>query len=155
MLYEKPKSNLNAISDDGDNSDSSDDKDQDDGFQIVCNEPEPELADEFDPLIRKVRTVVKIFRKSPTKNDDVLQKYIREKFGKEMQLLIDVKTRWNSLYFMLDRFHNVKNSISKSLIDLKSSILFKDEEWALINILVTTLEPLRLGVEALCDITIC
>ena len=34
------------------------------------------------PLVQKVRKVVKIFCSSPTKNDKVLQKYVKEEFGK-------------------------------------------------------------------------
>jgi hypothetical protein len=74
------------------------DNEEDDGFQIVCKEDEPELTDEIYPLIRKVRSVVKLFRRSPTKNDEILQKYIKAAFGKEIQLMIDVKIRWNSLH---------------------------------------------------------
>jgi hypothetical protein len=56
------------------------------------------------------------------KIDEVLQKYIKAEFGKEIQLMIDVKIRWNSLHFILERFDKVKNWILKSLIDLGSSI---------------------------------
>jgi hypothetical protein len=40
-----------------------------------CKEDEPEFTDEIYPLIRKVRSVVnevvKLFRRSPTKNDEI------------------------------------------------------------------------------------
>jgi hypothetical protein len=58
--------------------------------------------------------------------------------------------RWNSLHFMLERFDKVKNCISKSLIDLGSSISFEQEELNMNHHLVTTLEPVKLAVEALC-----
>ena len=48
----------------------SDDRDEVEQFQIVSEEEELELADNLHPLIRKVRTIVKM---SPTKND-ILQK---------------------------------------------------------------------------------
>lgn len=59
--------------------------------------------------------------------------------------------RWNSLLTMLERFDKVKNCIFKSLIDLKSSISFEEEELALIHNLVITLEPVKLAVEAICQ----
>jgi hypothetical protein len=51
---------------------------------------------------------------------------------------------------MLERFDKVKNCILKSLIDLGSSISLDEEELNMIHHLVTTLEPVKLAVEALC-----
>lgn len=73
------------------------------------------------------------FKKSPTKNDTILQKYIVEEKGKRLELIMDCKTRWNSLVDMLDRFYSVRASISKSLINLKSSIQFTEFEWETID----------------------
>ena len=47
-------------------------------------------------VIRKVRTVVKMFRKSPLKNE-ILQKHIQAQLNTELKLILDSKTRWNSL----------------------------------------------------------
>lgn len=47
----------------------------------------------YKNLIDKVRKIVKLFRKSPTKND-LLQKYVIETHKKEMTLILDCKTRW-------------------------------------------------------------
>lgn len=122
----------------------------DSGFQLIFDETEPELLDELLPLITKVRSIVRLFRHSPTKNDDILQKYIKAEFGREKSLLIDIKTRWNSLYVMLERFFEVKNAVLKSLIDIKSPLSFNEEEMDLIKNLLSTLEPVKLAVEALC-----
>jgi hypothetical protein len=51
---------------------------------------------------------------------------------------------------MLESFDKVKNCILKLLIDLGSSILFVAEELNMIHNLGTTLEPVKLAVEALC-----
>lgn len=88
---------------------------------------------EIYPLINKEGTVVKIFRLSPTKNDDLLQKYVKTEFKKEIQLIIDVETRWNSLHFMLGRFDKLRHCVMKSLIDLKSNIVFDEIEMNSIN----------------------
>ena len=40
------------------------------------------------PLINKVRKIILLFRKSPTKND-ILQQYIKTEFGKYIVLLKD------------------------------------------------------------------
>jgi hypothetical protein len=70
-------------------------------------------------------------------------------FHLEIQLMIDVKIRLNSLHFKLERFDKVNNSILKSLIDLGSRIPFDEEELKMIHNLVTTLESVKLAVEAL------
>lgn len=66
--------------------------------------------------INKVRKIVKIFRKSPTRNEK-LQMYVVSEYGKELMLKLDSKTRWNSLLDMLERFLKVKNSVAKAMID--------------------------------------
>ena len=43
-------------------------------------------------VIRKVRTVVKMFRKSPLK-DEILQKHIQAQLNTELKLILDPKTR--------------------------------------------------------------
>jgi len=65
-----------------------------------------DLSDEYREVIDKVRKTVKIFRRSPTKNDDILQPYVKKDHGHELNLILDSKTRWNSLLDMLSRFKN-------------------------------------------------
>ena len=86
-------------------------------FKFVVSEKEDtiELADDLQSLIAKVRNVVKLFRRSPTKNDQTLQKYTVYEFGKALHLILDSKTRWSSLHTMLERFMKLKNCIRKSL----------------------------------------
>ena len=94
--------------------------------------------------------MVKMFRKSPTKNDDVLQKHVKQKLAKELSLLLDCKTRWTSLHAMLEPFVKVKNCIRKSLTDTNSSVTFTDDEFKLIADTVLALQPVKVAVEALC-----
>jgi hypothetical protein len=49
-----------------------------------------ELTDDLQPLIAKVRTVVKLFRCSSTKNDQTLEKYTVDEFGKVLPKLVGV-----------------------------------------------------------------
>lgn len=51
----------------------------------------------YHDLISKVKPVVKLFRKSPTKNDNILQKYVIADVNKEFALTSDSKTRRGSL----------------------------------------------------------
>ena len=102
------------------------------------------------PLIQKVQKVVKIFHSLPTKNDKVLQKYVKEVFGKKLSLVLDSKTRWNSLVSMIERFVKLKNCIKKSLIDLKSPFLFSDAEFEMLSNILSFLLPIKLTVETIC-----
>lgn len=101
------------------------------------------------PIIKKIRKVVKIFKRSPTKNS-VLQKYILTEMKKELMLMLDSKTRWNTLLLMMERFLKLKNPIMKALIDLNLQINFSDSEFDLISKTVSVLLPIKLAVEALC-----
>ena len=62
-----------------------------------------ELQQFVAEVIRKVRTVVKMFRKSPLK-DEILQKHIQAQLNTELKLILDSKIRWNSLLEMIKIF---------------------------------------------------
>lgn len=98
----------------------------------------------------KVRKAVLIFKRSPTSNDDVLQQYVKAEFGKELSLLLDSKTRWSSLWVMLERFQQLKDCVLKSLMDMKNPLTFSANEFQQISQLVSGLEPVKVTVEALC-----
>ncbi len=110
----------------------------------------PELADEYKDVIAKVRKVVKIFRRSPTKNDAVLQKYVLQEHGKDLSLILDCPTRWNSLLAMLSRFQQLASCVQKALIDLKLPNEVTPADFAVVNELVAALQPVALTVEAIC-----
>ena len=69
---------------------------------IALNEV-PVFNVEIENVVKKVRKVVKIFRKSPAKNE-VLQKYVLLEQNKELSLVLDCKIRWSSMYEMVERF---------------------------------------------------
>ncbi|GBM45708.1 hypothetical protein AVEN_14151-1 [Araneus ventricosus] len=100
--------------------------------------------------LQKVRKVVKLFKISPTKYDMYLQKYVKEDTGKELSLILDCCTRWNSLLVMIERFYKLKVCIDKALIDIGSDTTFSDLEWSKIKDLIESLQPFKLAVEALC-----
>lgn len=69
-------------------------------------------------LLQKCRRIVKLFKKSSVKNT-VLQNFIVESHGKELSLLLDCPTRWNSLVPMLKRILEVRADIENALDVLK------------------------------------
>lgn len=158
-LYKKPVQSDKTNSEDriiniGDN-DAIDDLEDvfDDSGLVFCNEVLEviELSSSFDidATISKTRNIIRSFRKSPTKND-VLQKYIKEQHGREMQLILDCRTRWSSLCLMLERFVFLEDAIKKSMIDFKMEPILSSE-FKLLDNLVKLLEPIKLTVNVLCQ----
>ena len=113
------------------------------------NESVPHFAQSFIQPIIKARKMIKLFRKSPVKND-VLMKYSRAEFQKELHLILDVKTRWNSMLLMIQRYLKMRKSISFALIDLNIRDTVTDEDCSILRELAEALEPLRLGSEKIC-----
>lgn len=70
--------------------------------------------------ITSIRAIVKCFRKSPVRNN-ILQNYVKEQEGKELRLLIDCNTRWNTLITMIERFLKIQRCVDKALRDLNRS----------------------------------
>lgn len=100
--------------------------------------------------IQKVRRIVRMFRKSPLKNE-ILQKYVIIEYNKELKLILDVKTRWNSLLAMLERFIALKTCILKALMDFKvnNTTNISEEEYLVVQTVVTALQPIKVGIERL------
>ena len=107
--------------------------DTDDNAQITWEESlndnedrDLELSKKIEKVINKICLVVRIFRRSPVKND-VLLKNCQAKFNKELNLIMDTKTRWNSLLKMLSRFLEIRTAIERTLKDLDHGLKCSDE----------------------------
>ena len=81
------------------------------------------LVSEIDAVVKKIRVICRKIKRSPLKND-TLQKYIRQKHGKELTLYLDCKTRWSSILTMLQRFLRVLDQVEHALLDFKLKHLF-------------------------------
>ena len=57
-------------------------------------------------IISIVWKIAKFYCKSPLKNQ-ILQQYVQEEHGKNVQLIFDSKTRWNSL--SLNKIINIES----------------------------------------------
>ena len=78
-------------------------------------------------MIRKVRTVVKMFRKSPLKNE-ILQKHTQAQLNTGLKLILDSKTRWSSLLDMIKTFVRAEKCIRMALVEIGTSISITDAE---------------------------
>ena len=95
-----------------------------------------------------MRRIVKFFRKSPKKNE-TLQTHVKNEFHKEFILILDSKTRWNSLLEMIERFLKLKKCIEKALIDLDQQFSVSQGEYLLLDDILFSLQPMKLAIEAL------
>lgn len=129
-----------SLSSDGDEDDDSDD--------ITDEEPiRYEIRADINDILQKVRKIVKTFKKSPVKNA-VLQDRIKEKHGKELMLILDCRTRWNSTEQMINRFVLLSESIVLALNELNlSELIIGDEDINMLRNLLKCLQPIKLVSE--------
>ncbi|CAM1327206.1 ATP6V0B (predicted) [Pycnogonum litorale] len=91
-----------------------------------------------------------MFRRSPLKNDS-LRTNTKSEFGQELGLILDSKTRLNSLSKMLDRFLKLKRSIAKSLLDFDElECNLAEGDYEVISEVVQALEPFKAGADMIC-----
>ena len=129
------------------------------GEQKVCPEseslkfsttPTPQIENPSDSdSTALVRTVVKMFRKSPFKNE-ILQKHIQAQLNTELKLILDSKTRWSSLLEMIKTFARTEKCIRMALVEIGTSITITDVEIKILHDLTDVLEPVKDAVDGLC-----
>lgn len=116
------------------------------------NDAEDEFVltnDSFNKVIEKIRVIVKKFKNSPLKQE-LLQKYVMGDLNKSYKVILDVKTRWNSLFYMCDRYMLLSNSISKALVELgETNIDLTENEKVVCANIIEILEPLESFVQLL------
>lgn len=115
----------------------------------VAKEKSAPLKVDFNSLICEVRSLVAAFRRSPLKRD-ALKQYSKLEFQTEYKLILDCKTRWNSLSDMLERFGKMENCIRKVMMDNKLVLELKDEDFDRIKEIVQSLKPIKTTVEMIC-----
>ncbi|CAB4063780.1 unnamed protein product [Lepeophtheirus salmonis] len=109
------------------------------------------LKDDFLSIINKVRRICRIFRKSPLKNER-LQDFVKEEFhGKEIKLVLDSNTRWNSLISMIERFLKLKQCIPKALQVINSAEIISTKEWEVLEEMIDVLRPFEIALKGLCS----
>ena len=100
-------------------------------------------------VIGKVRAVVKMFRKSPLK-DEILPKHIQAQLNTELKLILDCKTRWNSLLEMIKIFVRAEKCIRMALVQIGTSTTITNAEIKILHDLIDVLEPVKHAVDGLC-----
>jgi hypothetical protein len=146
VIYQKTTIQVKREDEDDEEEEEDVEEEEDESLEEVF-----EIQEDLLPVITKVRKVAKMFKRSPVKNE-ILQKHVKEELGKELSLLLDCRTRWNSLEKMIERFLLLKRPVSKALIDLQDtslSLTFSMEECSLLEELLKALAPIKLASERL------
>ena len=101
-------------------------------------------------VIDKVGKLAHIIRKSPVKKD-ALQSFVKSENRKSIHLLLDCKTRWNTLLVMLERYLDLRFPVEKSLTDYKTNYPLSEAENVALAAIVRDLKPIHLGSEIHCS----
>ena len=116
-------------------SDSENDEENGDAFSVVENRDKPVLNSDFKSTVGTVRNIAKFFKRSSAK-----QEYLddeRLKVGKnKLTFIIDTPTRWNSTFFMLERYLELRTEADTVLIE------YNKDEWCLSSADVRQIELL-------------
>jgi hypothetical protein len=162
VLYSKPTENSDQIETETESEDISEDElngsnddfdDNDtfdgDNFEILnCDDgddgdfgySEADLDEKVRTNLTKVRSAIKFIKASDIRNS-ILQKFITEMHGKEMELILDMKTRWGTIFAMLERFIFLKESVKKALIDLGQIDLYNCINFQVLEDVVNVVKP--------------
>ena len=90
-----------------------------------------------------------MFRKRPLK-DEILQKHIQAQLNTELKLILDSKTRRNSLLEMIKIFARAEKCIKIALVAIGTSTTITNAEIKILHDLIDVLEPVKHAVDGLC-----
>jgi hypothetical protein len=113
----------------------------------------PELIPNLRPDIKKVlaqaRKLIKYFKYSTVRNP-ILLEHVKIQEKKALRLLLDCKTRWNSLVPKIERLLRLKLCIKQALIDIGTLDMYYDEKnFEFLEKILEVLKPLELGLKEL------
>ncbi|KAJ8930493.1 hypothetical protein NQ314_016720 [Rhamnusium bicolor] len=99
--------------------------------------------EDFNNLIGKCRAIVAHFKRSNVAAYKLRE--IQQQMGlEELKLKQDIATRWNSIYFMLERLDKIKVPLSAALTSLSNSPdNLSSEEWNEIANCVSLFKPME------------
>lgn len=100
-------------------------------------------------LIEKVKNIVSRFRRSTNASQKLLTCQINSGIKDPKKLIQDICNRWNSTYYMLDRFVELEIYIRSTLglIDNPPESL-TSEEWTVVKELIQILQPFEEATKA-------
>ena len=131
------------------NDDNDDFNDEDIDVEVDVELQPPELTEDLGNIIKQIRKIVKYFRQSPVKNDTYLQPLVKQTFGKELKLFLDVVTRWNSLIKMCERFYKLRTEIKMACVRGGLNFSLTDDDLQRVHELCQALIPVKFATKML------
>ena len=138
VLYQKPASisserrggeNAEDLEEEEEGEEEEEEEEEGDSQSFAQEEARPDVppfCESLADLIRQVRIIIKTFRKSPVKNDFLAK--CCEELGLEFtKLLLDVKTRWNSVVKMVRSLLRILSAVNKALLEFGLAHLILSE----------------------------
>lgn len=125
------------------------DNDETNGLEIEIEEENHlNLLQNYQNIVQRVRFQVSYFKSS--RRNEQLKAIANELIGKPLCLISDCKTRWSSLYLMLERFkimyHCVDEYYKANLLDFDMT----EDDFVIITDLVRALSPVKSAVTTIC-----
>lgn len=99
-------------------------------------------------VLQKIRSIASHFRRSTNATEKLLRYQVNNEVSNPKKMVIDVATRWNSTFHMLERALYLKEAISSTLgiLESASSASLENlnaDEWKLCTDMCTVLKPLE------------
>lgn len=117
---------------------------------VVQKSIEQSEEDEHDTgglkmILKKCRNIVAFFKRSEVGNRTLVEKQKQLGITKILKVKQDVRTRWNSTLFMLERLVLLKEPLTIAMISLTEAPIFLDhDEWNTIQDIIPLLRPFNL-----------
>ncbi|KAG5672406.1 hypothetical protein PVAND_002537 [Polypedilum vanderplanki] len=99
-------------------------------------------------LLKISRKIVKFIKISPIRNQ-IFQSKVKSIYGKEIELHLDVKHRWNSIPTMISPLIKTKAALFETFAELNSLPIINELDFEALEILEKAMDPIRVTVLAL------
>lgn len=115
----------------------------------ILNTSENEDNIDYHSLLTNSRKLIKYIKLSTVRNQ-VFQTKNKALFGREIELHLDVKTRWNSIPTMLEPLIKTQSAIRETLLEFNAnSDLIDNINFDALKDLLDAMKPIKLAVENL------
>ena len=130
-------------------SDESDESDCFDDCLDLLNDDDIEQSEiSYHDLLKNSRKLVKFIKNSTVRNNIFLSK-VKALTGREIELHLDVKTRWNSIPTMLDSIIKTEMAIRETLFEFNATHILDSIDFIALRNLYDAMEPIKLAVQRL------
>ncbi|KAG5671612.1 hypothetical protein PVAND_001805 [Polypedilum vanderplanki] len=111
---------------------------------------ENEITEEihYHDVLKQARKIVKFIKLSSVRNH-IFQSKVIAKYNKEIELKLDVKTRWNSIPDLLQPIIETKDILIETFNELNANEMIENLNFEALSVLFAAMVPVKLAVEAL------